>query len=115
MYQPPGYKAEEAEEKVCLLNKSMYGLKQSTRVWNETLHNVLVKAKLIQSKADNCLYTYHGSQESLYILIYVDDILVASTSVTAIQRIEKILKGEFNIENLGLVTNHLGLLRVIKS
>lgn len=114
MRQPPGYAIEGAEEKVCLLNKSIYGLKQSARVWNETLHNVLINAKLVQSKTDNCLYTYHGPHRNLYILIYVDDILVASESTTAIQRIEKVLKANFNIEDLGLVANYLSI-RVTKS
>lgn len=92
MRQPPGFTNEGSEEKVCRLSKSIYGLKQSARIWNETLHNVLINAKLIQSKADNCLYTYHEAHYNLYILIYVDDILIASESMEAIQQTEKIKK-----------------------
>lgn len=71
MRQSLGFAKEEAEDMVCLLRKSIYGLKQSARVWNETIHNVLIKAKFTQSKSDNCLYIYNGNEEKVYVLICI--------------------------------------------
>lgn len=113
MRQPPGFTEEDQENMVCRLNKSIYGLKQSAKVWNEKLHNVLISANMTQCNADSCLYVYHRSQVDIYVLIYVDDILVASTSIGAIKTLEQILKANFDIENLGEVTSYLGI-RVLR-
>lgn len=113
MSQPPGFIDESNEGKVCHLKKSIYGLKQSARVWNEKLHKTLINAGMIQAEADSCLYTYKGSQGLLFLLVYVDDILVVSKSPVYVESIEKMLNKHFKIENLGLVTNYLGI-RVTK-
>ena len=42
---------------VCKLNKSIYGLKQAARSWNETVNNVLSELKFVRSEYDHCLYT----------------------------------------------------------
>lgn len=52
--QPPGF---EKGEQVCKLKKSLYGLKQAARVWNEVLHKVLIECGCNQSTDDPCLYT----------------------------------------------------------
>ncbi|CAB4030147.1 uncharacterized protein K02A2.6-like, partial [Paramuricea clavata] len=56
--QPKGYEKVKGNGKklVCKLNKSLYGLKQSGRNWNATLHNYLVKEGFMQSQADPCVY-----------------------------------------------------------
>ncbi|CAB3983145.1 Hypothetical predicted protein, partial [Paramuricea clavata] len=56
--QPKGYEKVGGNGKklVCKLNKSLYGLKQSGRNWNATLHNYLVKEGFMQSQADPCVY-----------------------------------------------------------
>lgn len=110
MRQPTGFIDDKNPNKVCLLKRSIYGLKQSARVWNQTLHNVLIKANLKQSKADNCLYTL---ENSLFILIYVDDILIISSDKNYVNRIQNILNTNFHIDNLGLISNYLGI-RVTK-
>lgn len=114
MSQPPGFIEEGNEKKVCHLMKSIYGLKQSARIWSEKLHKVIIEARFTQSEADSCLYTYKGSLGEAYLLVYVDDILVISQSSTYIGQIEQIFKSKFNIENLGLVANYLGI-RVTKN
>lgn len=109
MRQPPGFTVNGAEQQVCLLHRSIYGLKQSARVWNVKLHDVLTSTGLKQSKADHCLYTYHGSDHNLYVLIYVDDILVITESRKCADEFEQSLRSHFNIDNLGEVANYLGI------
>jgi hypothetical protein len=73
MRQPKGY---EKRSLVCKLKKSIYGLKQSARCWNQKLHSVLVGLSFTQSKSDKCLYFKDVNGKMLYVLIYVDDLLV---------------------------------------
>lgn len=109
MKQPPGFE-EGNNNFVCKLRKSLYGLKQAANVWNKTLHEVLVSGGFKQSNADRCLYTKYTNEEGLvYILIYVDDILVASKKQNNICEVEKLLKEKFDITNLGKVHHYLGL------
>ena len=56
--QPKGYEkgGENGEKLVCKLKKSLYGLKQSGRNWNLTLHNFLLKEGFEQSNVDPCVY-----------------------------------------------------------
>lgn len=109
MRQPPGFIKEGEEKRVCLLRKSIYGLKQSARVWNKTLHDVIIGTNLKQSAADHCLYTFHGKNAIIYILVYVDDIIITSDSEQYIKNFETLLNRYFKIENLGEVTNYLSI------
>lgn len=76
MKQPPGYEVAGKEHMVCRLKKSIYGLKQSARCWNDRLDGVLKKMGFRPSVADPCLYTKVVSGKLVYLLVYVDDILV---------------------------------------
>lgn len=113
MKQPPGFE-KNGETFVCKLRKSLYGLKQAANVWNRTLHKVLVAGGFKQSTADQCLYTKHINEEGcVYILVYVDDILVVSDTTECINQVECLMKLNFDITNLGNVCHYLGL-EVIK-
>lgn len=109
MKQPPGFVKDGKEDLVCKLRKSIYGLKQSARVWNETLHKVLIELGLKQASADDCLYVLEGTVNSVYVLVYVDDILVTSNSDVYVERVRKKLQERFITENLGEVRNYLGM------
>ena len=68
-----------AEEKVCRLKKSLYGLKQSPRCWNRTFTEEMVKQNFIQSQADACIFikdtsTASDLREIATIAVYVDDL-----------------------------------------
>ena len=53
--QPEGY--EDATERVCMLNKALYGLRESPRAWYEWLDNYLSSLGFVKSEHDYCLYT----------------------------------------------------------
>jgi transposase InsO family protein len=73
--QQPEYFAD-GSSKVCKLNKSIYGLKQSSRVWYEKLDSVLVAAGLNRSSVDQCVYFQHKADSMTFVTIYVDDLLI---------------------------------------
>lgn len=76
MRQPPGF--EEKSGLVCLLRKSIYGLKQAAKSWNDAIHEVLINAGFQRSGADQCLYLRERNGVWSFLLIYVDDIIVAA-------------------------------------
>ena len=79
MRQPEGYTVKGKENLVCRLEKSIYGLKQSSRCWNSALDTHLKKMGFVQSAGDPCLYM-SSEGEMFLIAVYVDDILLAGES-----------------------------------
>lgn len=107
MKQPQGFVVEGKEEKVCLLRRSIYGLKQAGRVWNQLLSQVLIDAGYSQSTNDSCLFTLASGEDIIHVLIHVDDIITASTHDEMLENLEKILHSKFEVNNLGDVRSYL--------
>lgn len=105
MLQPPSY---EYGEEVCKLNKSIYGLKQASRQWNLKLTSVLKELGLKSTSVDPCIYhkTYDGI--ILFILIYVDDLLLFYNNEEIGKEIKQQLKCKFNMKELGNVQHFIG-------
>ena len=95
--------------KVYRLLKSLYGLKQAANVWNQKLHETLIKNGSVQSKDDNCLYSYTSGGVKIYLLIHVDDILAATNSVNELQSFMRQVGRGFEIKDLGEAMNYLGI------
>jgi hypothetical protein len=96
MVPPEGY---DGEDKLCKLLKSIYGLKQSARVWNHKLRNHLVANGYKQLHSDYGLY-FNGV---VLIAAYVDDMAIAGPAdLKAINEAKEMLRGEFDIKDLGL-------------
>lgn len=87
---------------VLKLNKSLYGLKQASRCWNKRFTDFLTKYGFIQSQADNCIYTGIFNGNRVFLIIYVDDALVISSSDQLIKEIIEYLKQAFQIKELNL-------------
>ena len=65
--QPEGYVTAGREHEVCRLNKSIYGIRQASRIWNQKLHSALLSYGLIQSTADPCIYFQNEGKTTLII------------------------------------------------
>lgn len=107
MDQPEGF--EDDSGRVCKLIRSLYGLKQSPRCWNNRFKEILIKFGLVQSEADPCLFFCMSGEDKLIIVLYVDDGLVAATQKSVIQEFLRKLEMEFKItrEPLGCFLNML--------
>lgn len=105
MFQPPSY---EYGEEVCKLNKSIYGLKQASRQWNLKLTSVLKELGLKSTSVDPCIYhkTYDGN--ILFILIYVDDLLLFYNNQEIAKEMKQQLKIKFDMKELGFVHQFVG-------
>ena len=107
MQQPEGY-SEGGADMVCLLRKSLYGLKQAPRAWNTRLRKELQDTGFTASEPDPSLFTAQLKSGTVYILVYVDDILVAAKSQTDIQSIKDRLASAFKLTDLGEAKYFLG-------
>jgi histone deacetylase 1/2 len=83
MRQPPGYEDKQRPHYVCKLDKALYGLKQAPRAWYSRLSSKLVALGFVASKSDTSLFIYRKRSVTIFMLIYVDDIIVASSSQDA--------------------------------
>ncbi|KAK6163282.1 hypothetical protein DH2020_000146 [Rehmannia glutinosa] len=108
MLPPEGYfKAKRGE--VCLLKRSLYGLKQASRQWNLEFSDKLLGFGFVQSPHDNCLFVKHTGDIYLALVIYVDDVLITGNSSAAIQELKDYLHNLFTIKDLGQAKYFLGL------
>lgn len=84
-------------------------MKQAARVWNDAIHVVLIAENFVQSKVDQCLYVKKFDDGWCYVLIYVDDIIVASKSSAQIKCVQNVLDKKFKLENLGPIKQYLNI------
>ncbi len=108
MSQPEGY-AEGGHNTVCHLHKSLYGLKQAPRAWNTRLKQELEDMGFTASEADPGLFTAQFKHGTVYVLVYVDDILVAGKNMADIQSVKDMLTKAFKVRDLGEAKYFLGM------
>ncbi|RVW12701.1 Retrovirus-related Pol polyprotein from transposon RE1 [Vitis vinifera] len=109
MEQPKGFVNSDFPDYVCKLNKSLYGLKQAPRAWFMRLSQTLLEFGFLSSPVDASLFVYHKGHIHLFILIYVDDILVTGTDPSLIQSLIQKLQTEFKMKDLGPLGYFLGI------
>ena len=95
--------------KVLKLHKSLYGLKQATRVWNETLNEATTKEGFIQSKHDECVFIHNSESNVCYVIVHVDDMIFSSNSMSIINSKKEALNKYFELKSLGIGKNYLGI------
>jgi histone deacetylase 1/2 len=109
MKQPPGYEDRTKPHYLCKLDKALYGLKQAPRAWYHRLCNKLLSLGFVPSKADTSLFFYQKGNHVIFMLVYVDDIIVASSSQEAVKVLLRELEKEFAIKDLGNLHYFLGI------
>ena len=94
----------------CLeLIKAIYGLKQASRVWNETFDEFIRSIGFQVSGFDPCLYIMTSEGHCLFVLVYVDDVLVTGSSLEMIARTKNDLKTRFEMTDSGKCAFVLGI------
>lgn len=106
---PKGQEQVVYGTKVCKLQKSIYGLRISPRRWYQCLDEFLKQQNFQQSENDPCLYVKTCNNVTLFILIYVDDIIIASNVPAELTLVKDALKDRFDMVDLGVVTHFLGI------
>lgn len=80
MTQPPGFVDSDHPHYVCKLRKALYGLKQAPRAWYNELRQFLLSSGFSNSLADTSLFTRIACDSMVFILVYVDDIVITGSN-----------------------------------
>ena len=86
MAQPKGFVVKGKEHMGCRLKKSIYGLKQAYRQWYLKFDETIRKFGFKENEEDNCIYAKFKSGRFIYLILYVDDILLASSYVSMLRQ-----------------------------
>ena len=105
MAPPPGVNLQPGQ--ALLIKKSLYGLKQAARDWHAKCMKELLKLGFAQTKADPCLL--HHPEKGIYLLVYVDDITVASKSLKEVKWFKDTFGKVFKTKDLGELSKILGI------
>jgi hypothetical protein len=105
---PPGL-FSSLSSAVCKLKRSLYGLKQALRAWFEKFRSTLLRLSFVQSQYDSSLFQCKTPAGLVFLLVYVDDIVITGTDSILIGNLKQNLQASFHMKNLGPLTYFLGL------
>ena len=108
MRQPEGFH-QGGPNMVCLLKKSLYGLKQGARQWNKKLHATLLDMGFTRLQSDRSVYIYAHGDVHIIVPVYIDDVTLASKSKEALDRTVEELSKRFKLRDLGETKFILGV------
>jgi len=109
MHQPPSIRDSQHPEHVCLLKNSLYGLKQAPRAWYQRFTDYVATLGFSHIISDHSLFIYHHDNDTTYILLYVDDIILTASSDALRNAIMSKLSVEFAMKDLGPLSYFLGI------
>ncbi|KAH9779667.1 hypothetical protein KPL71_007786 [Citrus sinensis] len=110
MKQLEGYVDPRRPDHVCHLRKSLYGLKQSPRQWYLRFDKFMLENSFQRCPFNCCVYHKDvGDDREIYLLLYVDDMLIACKHMDQINKLKQQLMGSFNMKDLGEAKKILGV------
>ena len=109
MQQPKGFIALGQEHMVCKLHRSIYGLKQASRSWNNRFDQVIKLYGFEKSLDEPCVYKKIQGIVVVFLVLYVDDILLIGNSVKVLSDVKGYLKKQFDMKDLGEANYILGI------
>jgi hypothetical protein len=108
MDQPPSFIDPAHPNRVCRLQKGLYGLKQAGRIWYDDVHSSILEWGFLQTAADPCVYVRTSTEGKCILGLYVDDFIAAGTD-PAINRFKGEIRARYRIKELGPAKLVIGL------
>ena len=109
MVQLENFVSGDPKSMVCKLKKSIYGLKQSSRQWYHKFHQVITSYGFEANVVDDCVYHKFSGSKYIFLVLYVDDILLASSDIGLLHETKKFLTKKFEMKDLGDASFVLGI------
>lgn len=100
MKQPPRFKERQEENWVYKLNRTMYRLKQSAKAWHKKLKSVFTDLNFKVYHNDSCLFKTINGGPTIYMVVYIDDMVVACKSAKRIEMLKTAFNEQFAITDL---------------
>lgn len=107
--RPPGFVIEGQEDKVLLLDKALYGLRQAHRAWNARLDQTLRALGFKHTISKHAVYACVHGASWLLMGIYVDDLIIIGDEDSKIDNFKLEMKSQFKMSDLGLLNFYLGI------
>jgi hypothetical protein len=95
MAKPKGFVVKEKEHMRCHLKKSIYRLKQASRQWYLKFDETIRSFGFKENEEDNCIYAKFRSRKFIFLILYVDNILLASSDVSLLLRNQELFALQF--------------------
>jgi hypothetical protein len=99
--QPIGFVDTTHSNLVCRLNRSLYGLKLALRPWYSRFASYLASIGFVEAKSDTTLFIYRRGEDTVYLLLYIDDIVLTASTTDLLLRTIIALEREFAMKDLG--------------
>nr|CAN75844.1 hypothetical protein VITISV_005150 [Vitis vinifera] len=109
MEQPTGFVEVGKEDLVCKLNKSIYGLKQASRQWYQKFDRIITQNGFKENIVDRCIYLRVIGSSYIFLVLYVDDILLASNDSDLLIETKHMLSTHFDMKDLDEASYVLGI------
>ena len=108
--QPLGFVAQGESGLMCRLRCSLYGLKQSPRAWFDRFSFVVQEFGMLHSTTDHSVFYHHNSSgQCIYLVVYVDNIVIIGSNQDGIQKLKQHLFTHFQTKDLGKLKYFMGI------
>ena len=99
--QPEGFIVRGQEHMACKLQRSIYGLKQASRTWNIRFDQAITLYGFEKSSDEPCVYKRIQGTKLVFLVLYVDDILLIGNDTKVLSSVKGWLQKQFDIKDLG--------------
>src|SRR3954463_13743445 len=109
MIQPEGFVDPKDADKVCKLQRSIYGLKQASRSWNLRFDQVIKSFGFVPNFYEACIYKKVSGSSVIFLVLYVDDIVIIGNDINMLNDVKSYLNKCFSMKDLGEASYILGI------
>jgi hypothetical protein len=104
-----GFAMKGNKEVVCKLKRSLYGLKKSPRMWYQKFDTYIIGLGFVRREDDHCVYSKHVGSHFIYVVLYVNDLLLVANNMDVIKEVKSQLSSKFDMNGLGVANFILGM------
>ena len=109
MVQPENFVLGDAKQMIYKLKKSICGLKQASHQWYYKFHQVIISFDFEMNIVDDCIYYKFSGSKYIFLVLYVDDILLANNDIDLLHETKGFLAKKFKMKDLGDASFVLGI------
>jgi hypothetical protein len=109
MEQPDGFQVNGNEHMVCKLKRSISGLKQASRQWYLKFDEIVTSCGFKENVVDQCIYLRISGSKYIFLVLYMDDILLATNDNEFLLETKCMLSSHFDMKDLGEAFYVLGI------
>ena len=109
MKQLEGFSSNDGEHLVCKLKIFIYGLKQASRQWYLKFHDVICSFGFEENIMDQCIYQKVNESKIFFLILYVDDILLATNDKGLMHEVKQFLSENFEMKDMSDASYLIGI------